>query len=93
MVPIWNLLSGGSEMSTLTLKNIPEELHRQLKNTAKQHHRSLNNEAIVCLETALRTVRTNTATFLERARHLRKKTSRHFLTQTELSKTIQSGRL
>jgi plasmid stability protein len=38
---------------TLTLKNLPEELHARLSAAAKRHRRSLNQEAIVCLESGL----------------------------------------
>ena len=33
-------------MATITLKNIPADLHRDLKKRAEQHHRSLNKEII-----------------------------------------------
>ena len=39
--------------STITLKNIPPELHQSLKELAKRHKRSLNQEAIRCLEEAV----------------------------------------
>ncbi len=39
--------------ATITLKNVPLELHRSLKEMAKKHKRSLNQEAIHCLEGAL----------------------------------------
>lgn len=39
--------------TTLTLKNIPDEVYERLKAAAAEHHRSLNGEAIVCLETVL----------------------------------------
>ncbi len=38
---------------TLTLKNIPDELHWRLKVSAEMHRRSLNSEVIICLETVL----------------------------------------
>jgi len=38
---------------TLTLKNLPDDLHARLSAAAKRHRRSLNNEAIVCLEAGL----------------------------------------
>ena len=38
---------------TLTLKNLPDELHSRLSAAARRHRRSLNNEAIVCLEAGL----------------------------------------
>lgn len=36
--------------TTITLKNVPPELHKSLKEQAKLHKRSLNMEAIHCLE-------------------------------------------
>lgn len=40
-------------MATLTLKNVPDDLHRRLKARAERNHRSLNREAIRCLEAAV----------------------------------------
>lgn len=37
-------------MLTLTLKNIPEDLHAQLKESAGRNRRSLNSEILVRLE-------------------------------------------
>jgi len=37
-------------MATLTLKNIPDELHAQLKESAKRNRRSLNSEILIRLE-------------------------------------------
>ena len=37
-------------MATLTLKNIPDELHEQLKLSAERNRRSLNSEILVRLE-------------------------------------------
>ena len=42
-------------MATLTLKNVPDDLHRRLKARAEQNHRSLNREAIRCLEASVAT--------------------------------------
>ena len=39
--------------TTLTLKNIPEELYARLKATAELNKRSINSEALICLETVL----------------------------------------
>lgn len=38
---------------TITLKNVPEELHRSLKESARLHKRSLNRQAIHVLEESL----------------------------------------
>lgn len=40
-------------MATLTLKNVPDDLHRRLKERAARNHRSLNREAIRALEAAV----------------------------------------
>lgn len=37
-------------MATITLKNIPADLHRELKKRAKEHHRSLNGEILAILK-------------------------------------------
>lgn len=39
--------------TTLTLKNIPDEVYARLRAQASLNRRSLNNEAILCLETIL----------------------------------------
>lgn len=57
--------------TTLTLKNIPDDVYQQLKAAAAAHHRSLNSEAIVCLESVLTPTRVSPADRLERARRLR----------------------
>lgn len=40
-------------MSTITIKNLPQDIHRELKLKASLHHRSLNNEIINSLEKVL----------------------------------------
>ena len=39
-------------MATIALKNIPAELHRELKKRAEENHRSVNKEIIATLTTA-----------------------------------------
>ena len=39
-------------MATLTLKNIPDELHALLKESAEKNRRSLNSEILIRLESA-----------------------------------------
>ncbi len=57
--------------TTLTLKNIPDDVYERLKVSAELHRRSLNSEAIVCLETVLTPTRISPAERLNRARLLR----------------------
>lgn len=57
--------------TTLTLKNIPDDVYDRLKLAAESHRRSLNSEAIVCLEAVLAPARIATGERLARARELR----------------------
>lgn len=57
--------------TTLTLKNIPDEVYQRLKAAAETHRRSLNSEAIVCLESVLLPCRMDPRERLARARALR----------------------
>ena len=57
-------------MATITLKNIPERLHGDLKKLAAMYHRSVNSEIIVCLENQLYSSRVDDD-FLNGVRKLR----------------------
>jgi plasmid stability protein len=57
--------------TTLTLKNIPDEVYERLKRSAKLHRRSLNSEVIVCLETVLAPTSITPTERLARARAIR----------------------
>ena len=57
--------------TTLTLKNIPDEVYERLKRSAEANRRSMNSEAIVCLEAVLLPARLAPAERLARARELR----------------------
>ncbi|MEX0976801.1 MAG: Arc family DNA-binding protein [Woeseia sp.] len=57
--------------TTLTLKNIPDEVYERLKLSAGMHRRSLNSEAIVCLEAVLIPTRIEPGERVARARKLR----------------------
>ncbi|MCB1129780.1 MAG: plasmid stability protein [Verrucomicrobiae bacterium] len=52
--------------TTITLKNVPPELHRSLKESAKRHKRSLNQEAIHVLEASLFGERARRTSLLQR---------------------------
>lgn len=79
-------------MASLTLKNIPDALHRQLKERAAQNRRSLNSEAIHCLEEALATRATDPDAYLNRIRPVREKTARLPLTEKRLRTAKEEGR-
>jgi plasmid stability protein len=50
---VYPIASRSAVATTLTLKNIPDDVYKRLKAAAESHRRSLNSEAIVCLETVL----------------------------------------
>jgi plasmid stability protein len=52
-------------MATLTLKNIPDELHALLKESAERNRRSLNSEILIRLESGF------TAPLIDPARYAR----------------------
>ena len=57
--------------TTLTLKNIPDDVYTRLKLSAQSNRRSMNSEAIVCLEAVLLPAKVPPAERLARARALR----------------------
>jgi len=58
-------------MATITLKNIPDDLHHRLKERAARHRRSLNGEILATLETAVRSEPVDPRSFIARIRDLR----------------------
>ena len=55
-------------MATVTLKNLPPEVHRRLKMRATRHGRSLNSEMIACLRAAVLVEAVDVDAVLARAR-------------------------
>jgi plasmid stability protein len=79
MEPIW--MQEVPRMSTtLTLKNVPDDVYERLKAAAEANRRSLNGQAIVCLEAALTLEEATPSARLTRARELRARlgTTRQF---------------
>jgi plasmid stability protein len=62
-------------VATITLKNVPHDIHAALKQQAKRHKRSLNQEAIVCLDLALGRSSRDPQTMLAGIRTLRSRVS------------------
>jgi plasmid stability protein len=78
--------------TTLTLKNIPDEVYERLKDSAESHRRSLNSEAIVCLETVLLPGRIAPAERLARARALRNALSKAKFRARDIDAMKREGR-
>lgn len=78
--------------TTLTLKNIPDEVYDRLKAAAETHRRSLNSEAIICLQSALLPERIGPAERLARARALRAALAKDKFTACDIDTLKREGR-
>ena len=78
-------------MPHLTLKDLPTDVHRELKARAERHRRSLNREAIACLEAAVMTERVDVEALLARARPARRRV-RGRVTGANMRRVIRAGR-
>jgi len=57
--------------TTLTIKDIPDDVYARLKTSAELNRRCINSEALVCLETVLALGRSTAGERLHRARTVR----------------------
>jgi plasmid stability protein len=78
-------------MSTVTVRNLPEKLHRRLKARALRHDRSLNSEIIALLETATAPQKVDPDALLARAASLRGQVAGR-LTDSDLAALRNAGR-
>ena len=78
--------------TTLTLKNIPDEVYQRLKHAAEIHRRSMNSEAIVCLEAVLMPKRLSASERLARASALRETLRNTEFLPADIDTFKQSGR-
>ena len=78
--------------TTLTIKNIPDEVYEALKSSAEKHRRSMNNEAIVCLEAVLRPDKPSVEETLARIRELHESLPKRNFTAREIDKAKRQGR-
>ena len=79
-------------MATLTLKNVPDGLYARLKQSATEHRRSINSEAIVCLESVLRSRAFDPEAFLADVRALRRKIGPIHVTDRDINAAKRQGR-
>ena len=79
-------------MASITLKNIPADLHRELKRRAEEHHRSLNGEILATLKTATgKTHRVDVQALIREARAARAKFTRQ-VSDAEINAWKRTGR-
>jgi antitoxin FitA len=79
--------------TTITLKNIPDDIYASLREAADAHHRSLNGEAIACLQRVLLPTRLEPAQHLNQARALRNTLPQEAFKVDEIAEAIKQGRL
>jgi plasmid stability protein len=80
-------------MPTITIKNLPSNLHRELKNRAKAHRRSLNKEVIATLKNATGETRpVDVDALIREARAARSKFTRQ-ISAAEIDTWKRAGRL
>lgn len=78
--------------TTLTLKNIPDEVYERLKAAAAANRRSMNSEAILCLEVALVPARIAPEQRLARIRALRDRLPRQRFAHRDIDALKRAGR-
>lgn len=80
-------------MANITVKNIPDDLYKNLKDYAALNHRSLNNEIIICIEKAIKSKRIDRFQLLGRLEKLRDEIKLPHLTEEKLNQIKNEGRL
>jgi antitoxin FitA len=79
-------------MPALTIKNIPDDLYKELKHVAEQHHRSINSEVIVCLKRALFPNKVSPEETLNNIQALRSQIAPNIITPEDIEQAINEGR-
>jgi antitoxin FitA len=78
--------------TTLTLKNIPDDVYIRLKTSAESNRRSLNSEVIVRLEEVLMPVKVSPRERLARIDKLRGSLGKIRINEKEINGFKQQGR-
>jgi plasmid stability protein len=78
--------------TTVTVKNIPDEIYDNLKRVASAQHRSINSEVIACLERAMLPGKINNEELIDRARKIRGSLKGHQFSPADIQQAINEGR-
>jgi plasmid stability protein len=78
-------------MAVVTVRNLPDEIHRRLKERAKRNHHSLNAEIVACLEAAVVAPLVDVDNLISEARRLRRR-ARGRLNERFLGEIKNEGR-
>ncbi|MEM7791866.1 MAG: Arc family DNA-binding protein [Verrucomicrobiota bacterium] len=75
----------------ITIKDVPEELHSELRHRADSHGRSLNKEVLAILESMLKPVRVSPRDLLTRIEERRDRLPK-IVKRSQLERIINEGR-
>ncbi|MBL8224646.1 MAG: Arc family DNA-binding protein [Chromatiales bacterium] len=78
--------------TTITLKNVPDEIDASLKQAAEAHHRSINSEAIACLGRVLLPTCIRSEEHLARAAGIRAELEGRRFRIADIDRAIRAGR-
>lgn len=78
-------------MATITLKNVPPNVHIGIKKRAERHHRSVNSEIVYCLERILGLAEDEVEEILAKV-EIAHKGIKTTLNQREIRDAINEGR-
>jgi len=77
--------------TSITIRDIPEEVYAKIKKQAELHHRSINSEVIVYLKKMFQSNRRDPDQVIARAKKLKKK-AKGTLSMDEIRQAIDQGR-
>lgn len=79
-------------MTSITIRNIPEDLYARFKELAAANQRSINSELIVAIERAVAVAQPDPESFLAEVHQLRELTADYVLKDDQLDEWKHEGR-
>jgi len=79
-------------MPMLTIKGMPDDLYRTLKERAERNHRSLNREIIACLERVVQAPTLDVDRWLDNVERLKTQTNLPRISTAQLTRLKNRGR-
>lgn len=80
-------------MTSITIRDIPEDLYARIKELAAANRRSINSELIVVIERGVAAQPLDPESFLAEVRQLRESTLDYVISDDELNEWKREGRL
>jgi plasmid stability protein len=77
--------------TTITIRDIPDDVYAKTKKQAELHHRSINSEVIVCLKKLVQSNRREPDQVTNRARKIKEK-AKGTLSMDDIQQAIDQGR-